>query len=108
VNFCENFHNIQAARVVIESIIQISGNQTSSMKQSFTLNQCVRLIYGETTPEEQVMLREIISGNDRLRDEYENMQEVHRALGTDLLVPRVDATKAILKHSRDTALYLSC
>lgn len=78
------------------------------MVQSFTLNQCVRLIYGETTPEESAMLTEIISGNDRLKAEFENMQEGFRALGTAFLSPRTDVTKAILKHSRDTALHLSC
>ncbi len=78
------------------------------MKQSFTLNQCVRLIYGETTPEESMMLAEIISGNDRLKGEFEEMQEAFRALNADLLSPASETTKMILKHSRDTALHLSC
>lgn len=78
------------------------------MKQSFTLQQCVRHLYGETTPEESMMLEEIISGNDRLRAEFESMQEVYDALSTDLLSPRMESTKLILKYSRDTALHLSC
>lgn len=78
------------------------------MKQNFTLNQCVRLIYGETTPEESTMLREIISGNDALRAEFENMQKGFDALSMSLLSPRRQTTDAILKHSRDTALHLSC
>ena len=78
------------------------------MVQSFTLNQCVRLIYGETTPEESVMLAELISGNDHLRTEFENMQEGFETLGSALLSPKTDVTRAILKYSRDTALHLSC
>ena len=78
------------------------------MKQSFTLNQCVRLIFGETTPDESMMLEEIISGNDRLRAEFEEMQSAFNALGKDLMSPRTDTMKSILKYSRDTALHLSC
>ncbi len=78
------------------------------MKQSFTLNQCVRLIYGETTPDESIMLEEIISGNDRLRVEFKDMQKAFSALSTDLITPRTETMKAILKYSRDTALHLSC
>jgi hypothetical protein len=55
-----------------------------------------------------MMLEEIISGNDRLRAEFESMQEVYDALSTDLLSPRMESTKLILKYSRDTALHLSC
>ena len=82
--------------------------QNSSMKQSFTLNQCVRLIFGETTPAEGAMLREIISGNVLLKAEFENMQEVVSAMSMDFLSPRHETTKSILKYSRDTALHLSC
>jgi len=78
------------------------------MKQSFTLNQCVRLIFGETTPDEGFMLQEIISGNDRLKAEFDEMQQAYQALGTELLSPKAETTKAILKYSRDTALHLSC
>ncbi len=78
------------------------------MEQSFTLNQCVRLIYGETTPEESAMLEEIISGNDRVRAAYEDMQKGFHLLGNVFLSPKADVLKSILKHSRDTALHLSC
>jgi len=77
------------------------------MKQSFTLNQCVRLIYGETTLDESLMLQEIILGNDRLRAEFEVMQKSYSALSTELLSPGTETTKKILKYSRDTALHLS-
>jgi len=92
----------------MDANVSISSNQTSYMKQSFTLNQCVRLIYGETTPEESMMLEEIISGNERLRAEFEDMQKAFCALSTELLSPRTETTKYILKYSRDTALHLSC
>jgi len=92
----------------MDANVSISSNQTSYMKQSFTLNQCVRLIYGETTPEESMMLEEIISGNARLRGEFEDMRKAYRALSTDLLTPQTQTMKSILKYSRDTALHLSC
>jgi hypothetical protein len=78
------------------------------MKQSFTLNQCVRLIYGETTPDESTMLTEIISGNDHLKAEFEDMQKAYHTLNSGLLSPRMETTKMIRKYSRDTALHLSC
>jgi hypothetical protein len=78
------------------------------MEQSFTLNQCVRLIYGETTPEESSMLLEVINGNARLKAEYENMQRGFKALGRSLLEPRRDVVGSILKYSRNTAIHLSC
>lgn len=78
------------------------------MEQSFTLNQCVRLMYGETTPEESAMLSEIISGCDHLRAEFENMQKGFNAMSAVLLSPDKDVLNTILKYSRDSALHLSC
>ena len=78
------------------------------MKQSFTLNQCVRLLYGETTPEESSMLQEIIDGNAMLKAEFEGMRDAHRALSAEFLSPSQPSVSKILKHSRDTALHLSC
>lgn len=106
-DFLQMKNNIQAkSGVMVPNYSKC--NQTSFMVESFTLNQCVRLMYGETTPEESNMLTEIISGNDRLRAEFEDMQKGFRALGTTLLSPKAEVTKAILKYSRDTALHLSC
>lgn len=78
------------------------------MKQSFTLNQCVRLLYGETSLNEGQMLQEVISGNESLKAEFENMQKGYHALSMDLLSPRTETLKSILRQSRDTALHLSC
>jgi hypothetical protein len=66
------------------------------MEQNFTLNQCVRLIYGETTPEESMMLSEIISGNDTLRAEVDKMQKAHNVLSSLCLNPDADVVKSIL------------
>lgn len=78
------------------------------MKQSFTLNQCVRMLYGETSLNESQMLQEMISGNESLKAEFENMQKGHQALSMDLLSPRTETLKSILRQSRDTAFHLSC
>jgi anti-sigma factor RsiW len=78
------------------------------MEQNFTLNQCVRLIYGETTPEESMMLSEIISGNDALKAEVAAMRKSYDVLSSLCLNPDADVVKSILKYSRDTALHLSC
>lgn len=78
------------------------------MKQSFTLNQCVRLIYGETSPQESAMLMEIISGNEKLKAEFDDMQIVFSALESESRGPSTEVTQSILKYSRDNALHLSC
>jgi hypothetical protein len=73
------------------------------MKQSFTLNQCLRLLYNETTPEESFMLMEIIEQNPRLKAEFERMQEAHRMLNESILSPSRRSVNIVRQYNRDSA-----
>ena len=50
------------------------------MKQTFTLNQCVRMLFGETTPEETFMLNEIIANNAILESQVSELRQGFEAL----------------------------
>lgn len=77
------------------------------MTQSFTLNQCLRLVYNELTPEESDMLREVIEFNDVLGAEYEKMKATRDALSKRRFAPRRSSINRILRYSQDKQLQLS-
>ncbi len=77
------------------------------MKPSFTLNQCLRMLYGETSPEESYMLREVIESNDMLNGEFTQMKKTLLSLRKTLSRPSQPVVENILKYSRDNALEFS-
>ena len=77
------------------------------MKQTFTLNQCLRMLYGETTPAESYMLNEIIDNNDMLNREVRQMREMIQELNSMTLEPSSSAVENILRIGRDKALEFS-
>ena len=77
------------------------------MKQTFTLNQCLRMLYGETTPEESFMLNEIIEYNAPLREEVTRMRYTMQELNMQLSEPRADVVQNILSYNNDKALEFS-
>jgi hypothetical protein len=77
------------------------------MKPSFTLNQCLRMLYGETSPEESYMLREVIETNDKLNGEFTQMKKTLLSLRKTLNRPSQPVVENILKYSRDNALEFS-
>ena len=77
------------------------------MKQTFTLNQCLRMLYGETSPEESFMLNEIIDNNAKLNREVAQMRQTIRELNMSSLEPSAGAVDNILRISRDKALEFS-
>lgn|GEM_PF-3586568 len=74
---------------------------------SFTLNQCLRMLYGETSPEESYMLREVIENNDRLNGEYTQMKNSLLSLRKTEHRPSQPIIDNILAYSRDNALKFS-
>ena len=72
------------------------------MKQSFTLNQCLRLLYKETTPEESAMLREIILHNSTLKQEFTKMRNAYRTLCSAVIAPANESVESILKYNQDS------
>ena len=77
------------------------------MKQTFTLNQCLRMLYGETTPEESFMLNEIIDHNATLNREVKQMREMIQELNSMVYAPSSSSVDNILRIGRDKALEFS-
>lgn len=73
------------------------------MKQSFTLNQCLRLLYNETTAEESFMLMEIIEQNAPLKAEFRKMQEAREILDNAILAPSHRTLSTVRQYNRDSA-----
>jgi hypothetical protein len=65
------------------------------------------MLYGETTPEESYMLREVIETNDKLYGEFAQMKKTLLSLRKNNSRPSQPAVENILKYSRDNALKLS-
>ena len=72
------------------------------MKQSFTLNQCLRLLYKETTAEESDMLVEMIQHNSTLKQEFSKMQEAYRTLCSTVIAPARESVESVLKYNQDS------
>ena len=77
------------------------------MKQTFTLNQCLRMLYGETTPEESFMLNEIIEHNTELKAEVSQMRQTIQELNMPLSEPDTSVVQNILRYNSDKALEFS-
>ena len=77
------------------------------MVQNFTLNQCLRLLYNELTPEEIDLTTEIIQGNEKLRREYGKMKQAFDALSFDAIQAPVTAVDNIIEYSNDRMLHVS-
>lgn len=74
------------------------------MKQSFTLNQCLRLLYKETSADESYMLNELIQQNSTLKKEFNRMQEAYQSLCEVVFSPKQETINAILQHNEDMEL----
>lgn len=65
------------------------------------------MLYGETSPEESFMLREVIENNEKLNGEYTQMKKTLLSLRKTRLRPSQSSVENILKYSRDNALKFS-
>jgi hypothetical protein len=65
------------------------------------------MLYGETSPEESYMLRELIENNDTLNGEFAQMKESLLSLRKTVSHPSQPVVENILKYSRDNALEFS-
>ncbi len=65
------------------------------------------MLYGETSPEESYMLRELIENNDKLNGEYAQMKNSLLSLRKTYHRPSQSAVENILNYSRDNALKFS-
>jgi hypothetical protein len=65
------------------------------------------MLYGETSPEESFMLREVIENNDKLNGEFAQMKNSLLSLRKTITSPSQSVVENILKYSRDNALEFS-
>ena len=77
------------------------------MKQTFTLNQCVRMLFGETTPEETFMLNEIIANNAILESQVSELRQGFEALNFQSFEPTDSVVNNVLRYNRDSTLEFS-
>lgn len=77
------------------------------MDQKFTLNQCLRLLYGELIPDEAIMLKDLIHDVPELRAAYMDMYNAKKALDTNMVNPPASSVSKILDYSRSNSVQLS-
>ena len=65
------------------------------------------MLYGETSPDESYMLREVIENNEKLNGEYTQMKNSLLSLRKTIHRPSQPVMENILKYSRDNALKFS-
>ena len=65
------------------------------------------MLYGETSPDESYMLREMIGNNQKLNGEYTQMKNSLLSLRKTTHRPSKPVMENILKYSRDNALKFS-
>ena len=65
------------------------------------------MLYGETSPEESFMLREVIDHNEKLNGEYTQMKNSLLSLRKTIHRPSQASVDNILKYSKDNALKFS-
>lgn len=72
------------------------------MTQTFTHSQLIRLVYGETTPAETDMLKELAAIVPEIGQSLAELEAGKAALDDSFLFPSAGVLDQILAHSRDT------
>ena len=73
------------------------------MKQTFTPNDLVRLIYREVSPEEEVLIKHFIADNPEAAEEFQLMMESVMELDSVSMEPNESSVNIILDYSREHA-----
>lgn len=74
------------------------------MEQYYTQLDLVRFIYRETSADESVGIREALSEDPLLREEYEELYGSYLKIPKAKFSPRPSALQNILSYSEQTAL----
>lgn len=74
------------------------------MTQNFTLNDLIRLVYKETSAEEEFSVREEISSDWEIREVHEELEYAKNQLPKATFAPSEKSIKNILHYSKLTAL----
>ena len=74
------------------------------MTQNFTLNDLIRLVYKETSPEEEFVIREDITSDWQVREVYEELVCASEKLPKATFAPSHRCINNILHYSKLTAL----
>ncbi len=74
------------------------------MTQNFTLNELVRLVYKEASPEEEFAIREDVDSDWQVREAYEEIKYAARKLPKATFAPSPKCINNILHYSKLTAM----
>ncbi len=74
------------------------------MTQNFTLNDLIRLVYKETSPEEEFAVRDEINSDWQIREAYEELNGAVKKLPKVTFAPSNKCINGILHYSKLTAL----
>lgn len=74
------------------------------MKQSFTLNQLIKLLYNETSANESNMLHELMELIPEMKTEYRRLKAAKDSLDFFRKTPSDDSISTILTYSKRRAI----
>lgn len=74
------------------------------MTQNFTLNDLIRLVYKEASPEEEFAIREELDSDWQIREAYEELSAAVQKLPKATFAPSEKCINSILHYSKLTAL----
>lgn len=78
------------------------------MRHTSTRNLLVKKVYGETSAWENEMLTESMTGNWKLKEDFEAIQEVVKKLNSETYSPSKTSIQIILEHSKKKAPVATC
>ena len=78
------------------------------MKQAFTLDDIIRLLYHETTVEESNLISVALEEDASLNNQMKAVQEVKDELDRFFLTPSAEIVNSILDYSSSEALETQC
>ncbi len=73
------------------------------MKMSYTENDLIRFIYGETSDAETKALQAELTANFELNESFQRLQKIHQLLDEGFKSPSQTSIDLIMEHSRNTA-----
>ncbi|MBM3177377.1 MAG: hypothetical protein FJZ78_05150 [Bacteroidetes bacterium] len=70
------------------------------MIKTFTQNDLIRFIYQETTEEESREIRKSVKVDRELSGQLDALQQMTRALDSEISMPGKDVVAAIMQHAK--------
>lgn len=75
------------------------------MTRVFTHNDLIRYIYGETTPDESLMIEALIASDPGFKELYEELKEIEKNVESFAIEPPAEIVENILQYVRINDLH---